>query len=133
MLKRHKTLRRGELTRAEKEAVRRLVFERAGGMCELRLDDSCQIGPLPWSGPLRVRGHLVHLRNKRMWGWGLENVCLGCARCHLDLHHVKGVRLPGTYSELLELSDRVIFRKDKSIYFASGKGDGNFKGNGLLS
>lgn len=93
-------VRRGELTAAEKEAVRRMVFERATGMCELRMDATCQRGPLPWAGPLRVRGHLVHLRNKRMWGWGDQNVCLGCARCHLDLAHTKGMALPKTYAEL---------------------------------
>ena len=95
-------IRRGELTPAEKEAVRLMACERARGLCELRIDSICQRGPLPWDGPLRVRGHLVHLRNKRMWGWGEQNVCWGCARCHLDLMHVKGVQIPKTYNDLIE-------------------------------
>jgi hypothetical protein len=99
--KRRPGTRRGQPTAAEKEAVRRMAFERARGMCELRIDTTCQRGPLPWDGPLRVRGHLVHLRNRRMWGWGEQNVCWGCARCHVDLHHVKGVAIPKTYDELI--------------------------------
>ena len=100
--KRRPGTRRGELTAAEKEAVRRMAFDRARGRCELRIDSTCQCGPLPWDGPLRVRGHLVHLQNKRMWGWNSDNVCLGCARCHLDLMHVRGIQMPKTYSELME-------------------------------
>lgn len=79
-----------------------MAYTRAHGKCELRIDDTCQRGTLPWDGPLRVRGHLVHLRNKRMWGNGADNVCWGCARCHLDLLHTKGVQVPKTYAELME-------------------------------
>ena len=93
--------RRGQLTAAEKEAVRRMAFNRAWGCCELHIDGTCPKGPLPYDGPLRARGHLVHLRNKRMWGWGEQNVCWGCARCHLDLMHTKGVQVPKTYAELI--------------------------------
>ena len=99
--KRRPGTRRGELTAAEKEAVRRMAYNRAWGCCELHIDGTCAKGPLPWDGPLRVRGHLVHLRNRRMWGWGEQNVCWGCARCHLDLIHVKGVAMPKTYDELI--------------------------------
>ena len=95
-------IRRGELTAAEKEAVRRMAFRRANNMCELRIDSTCMRGPFPLIGGLRERGHLVHLRNKRMWGWGYENVCIGCSRCHLDLMHTKGAQVPKTYTELIE-------------------------------
>lgn len=94
-------IRRGELTPAQKEDVRRMAFNRAWGCCELHIDGTCQKGPLPWDGPLYSRGHLVHLRNRTMYGWGEQNVCWGCARCHLDLMHVKGVHVPKTYDELI--------------------------------
>ena len=100
--KRRPGARRGELTAAEKEAVRRMAFERARGRCELDWHLHCCGGkPWPWAGGLRERGHLVHLRNKRMWGWGENNVCWGCARGHLDLVHTKGVQVPKTYDELI--------------------------------
>jgi hypothetical protein len=92
--------RRGEPTPAEKEAIRRIVFKRAHEMCELHIDSTCQRGPLPWDGGLRERGHLVHLRSRKMAGWGEQNVCLGCARCHSDLMHTKGIQMPTTYDEL---------------------------------
>ena len=47
------------------------------------------------------RGHLVHLRNKRMWGWGEQNVCWGCPYGHLGLMHTKGMQVPRTYDELV--------------------------------
>jgi hypothetical protein len=92
--------RRGQPTPAEKEAVRRMAYERARGMCELRLE-GCMRGPLPWAGPVWVRGHLVHLRSKRVHGWGAENVCWGCPKCHLDGMHVKGLFVGKTYAELI--------------------------------
>ena len=93
--------RRGELTPAEKEAVRRMAYYRARGRCELDAHLHCCGGiSLPWGGALRERGHLVHLRNKRMFGWGEQNVALGCAHGHLDLYHTKGMPLPKTYDEL---------------------------------
>jgi hypothetical protein len=99
-IRKRRTPRRGQLTTAEKEAVRRMAFERARGRCELWIDGTC-MGSVPWDGPLRARGHLVHLRNKRMYGWGEQNVCWGCARCHLDLLHTKGAQVPKTYDELI--------------------------------
>ena len=100
--KRRPTLRRGELTPAEKEAVRQMAYNRARGRCELDRHLHCCGGKvLPWDGLLRERGHLVHLRNKRMFGWGPENVAWGCARGHLDLMHTKGMQLPKTYCELV--------------------------------
>ena len=45
--RKRRTLRRGELTPAEKQAVRREVYERAGGCCELGFE-GCIKGVLPW-------------------------------------------------------------------------------------
>ena len=100
--KRRPGLRRGELTTAEKEAVRRMAYERARGRCELdRYLHCCGGIGLPWEGGIRERGHLVHLRNKRMYGWGEQNVCWGCAHAHSDLMHTKGLQVPRTYDELV--------------------------------
>ena len=102
MIGRRKTLRRGELTPAEKELVRNGAYLRADGRCELDpILHCCGGGIWPLVGGLYERGHLVHLRNKRMWGWGEQNVCWGCAHGHLDLHHTKGLPLPRTYDELV--------------------------------
>jgi hypothetical protein len=91
------TLRRGELSKAEKTAIRRQVFDRAKGLCEIRLD-GCLGGPLAWDGPDPwSHGHLVHLRAKRRFGWGLDNLVWGCWRCHLEGLHQKG-RKPGVRS-----------------------------------
>jgi hypothetical protein len=88
--------RRGELTPAEKEAVRRMAYDRARGRCELDAHLHCCGGVvLPWGG-----GHLVHLRSKRRFGWGENNVAWGCPHGHLDLNHTKGIPLPKTYDEL---------------------------------
>jgi hypothetical protein len=97
--KRRPKPRRGEPTPAEKAEVRRQAYERAQGRCELRLDDRCQ-GAVPWDGEVFVRAHLVHLRARRIHGWSLSNVCIGCYHCHIELAHTKGVRLPKTYEEL---------------------------------
>lgn len=100
--------RRGEPTAAEKEAVRRMACDRSAGHCELDHHLNCCGGIFwPWAGGLRERGHLVHLRNRRMWGWGAENVAWGCPHGHLDLSHFKGLPLPKTYSELTEWRRRV--------------------------
>ena len=100
--KRRPGTRRGELTAAEKEAVRRMAFDRARGRCEFDRHLHCCGGQAwPWDGGLRERGHLVHLGNKRMYGWGGENVAWGCPHGHLDLHHTKGLPLPRTYDELV--------------------------------
>ena len=75
-----RTLRRGEPTPAEKNLARNGAYLRAQGHCELDPWLSCCGGrQWPLVGGLRERGHLVHLRNKRMWGWGGQNVCWGCA------------------------------------------------------
>lgn len=100
--KARKAPRRGEPTKFEKERVRIMARKRAQGRCELDWHLHCCGGKvLPLEGGLRERGHLVHLRNKRMWGWGAENVCWGCAHGHADLMHTKGAQVPKTYSELV--------------------------------
>jgi hypothetical protein len=79
-----------------------MAYERARGRCQLDAHLHCCGGmALPWEGGIRERGHLVHLRNKRMYGWGPENVAWGCPHGHLDLCHTKGLLLPRTYSELV--------------------------------
>lgn len=94
------TARRGEPTKDEKAALRRFVYDRAGGKCELRLK-GCKRTVLPFEGDVFTRAHLVHLRARRRFGWHPETSCLGCYSCHIEQSHVKGVKLPATYAELL--------------------------------
>ena len=82
------------ITKAEKEAERDRVYERAGGRCELRGEDGNPLvkehwwgiipkeGDTPWN-----HGHLVHLHSKRptFWSETQGNTLLwGCPPCHLD-------------------------------------------------
>ena len=100
------TPRRGEPSREEKAQVRRMAFYRAMGLCELDRHLGCCGGKRwPLEGDLRERGHLVHLRNRRMWGWGAQNVCWGCPHGHLDLMHTKGLQVPKTYDELVGVNE----------------------------
>lgn len=79
-----------------------MAYIRSGGRCELDRHLGCCGGKrLPWEGSVRERGHLVHLRNRRMWGWGPQNVAWGCAMGHLDLMHQKGLQVPKTYDQLV--------------------------------
>jgi hypothetical protein len=87
--------RRGQPTKAEKEAIRIAARARADARCELKLHKECS-GPreLPLDGGLYERGHLVHLRGKRRFGWreGNGQVLLwGCGFCHLISMHRQGV------------------------------------------
>lgn len=85
------TLRRGELTSREKEAIRRQVYADCAGHCELNLSPECKRGFLPYEGDTPWdHWHLVHRRNKRMWGWGRDNLCGGCHVCHLVVLHSYG-------------------------------------------
>lgn len=93
--------RRGEPTKDEKAALRRFVYERAGGKCELRLK-GCKGGVLPWDGDVFERCHLVHLRARRRFGTKTDGCCLGCFSCHIERSHTEGVKLPATYAELPE-------------------------------
>jgi hypothetical protein len=89
--KRRPTLRRGELTKLEKEAIRRQVYADCGGQCELNLAPECIKGMLPYEGETPWdHWHLVHRRNKRMHGWKRENLCGGCPFCHLVVLHSYG-------------------------------------------
>jgi hypothetical protein len=90
MLGRRKTLRRGELTPREKEAIRRQVYADCGGRCEFGFE-GCIRGMLPYEGLTPWdHWHLVHLRNKRMHGWKRENLKGGCHHCHLVVLHIYG-------------------------------------------
>ena len=95
--KRRPGLRRGQPTPAEKAAIREMAYERAGGLCELV--QGCGRGILPPEGDLFFKAHLVHLRGKRVHGWGSENVAIGCFEHHMASHNGK-LTLPATYSEL---------------------------------
>jgi len=92
--------RRGQPTKAEKEAERDRVYARCGGQCELR-DESGQPlhrdhtrGILPPSGDdPRYHWHLVHLHSKRRFGWteAAGNTLLGgCYACHILAMHTQG-------------------------------------------
>lgn len=85
--------RRGELTQAEKDAIRLRVYEETGGRCQLNIMPNCMRGVLPFDGGVRERWHLVHIRAKRRFGWGRENLTGGCPVCHLDGLHTKGLKL----------------------------------------
>jgi hypothetical protein len=98
--KRRAKPRRGQPTKAEKEAERNRVYARCGGQCELR-DESGQPlhrdhtrGILPPSGDdPRYHWHLVHLHSKRRFGWteAAGNTLLGgCYACHILAMHTQG-------------------------------------------
>lgn len=38
------------------------------------------------------RAHLVHLQAKRVHGWGIENLHIGCYECHIIYMHNNGGR-----------------------------------------
>ena len=84
---RRKTLRRGQLTPAEKEDERIRVYNRCHGDCELQLLNTCQGRHLPINGCSPWdHWHLVHLHSKRpaFWSEAQGNVLLGgCPACHL--------------------------------------------------
>lgn len=90
--KKRKTLRRGELTRAEKDFMRLMVYERAGGKCELSILPNCIKGVLPYSGDTPWdHAHLVHLKSLGSGGkWSMDNCRIGCHVCHLVGLHSQG-------------------------------------------
>ena len=102
MIRPRPTLRRGELTSAEKEAERDRVYARAGGMCELRGKDGQPLDKGHWPGVIPKdgdtpwnHGHLVHLHSKRpaFWSEAQGNVLLwGCPACHLIGIHQRGLK-----------------------------------------
>ncbi len=82
--------RRGQPTPAEKKRIRLDTYQLTGGRCMLRYE-GCKGGILPLEGSVFNRWHLVHLRAKRRFGWGPENVSGGCYHCHIEVRHQKGV------------------------------------------
>lgn len=86
--------RRGEPTREEKDALRREVYERSGGKCELNLLPNCINGILAWEGDSPWNhGHLVHIKSRRVHGWALSNLKWGCHVCHLEGMHRLGLKI----------------------------------------
>ena len=86
--------RRGQPTRNEKACIRLAAYERAGGLCELRISHLCILGVLPFIGSAMERWHLVHLHAKRRFGWGEDNLCGGCYWCHAASHNAGGKPCP---------------------------------------
>lgn len=83
--------RRGQPTKEEKTAIRNQVYEESGGKCEIRKHPLCSGDRiLPSVGDVFERWHLVHLKGKRVYGWGRDNLCGGCAYCHLISLHLEG-------------------------------------------
>jgi hypothetical protein len=85
--------RRGQPTTEEKGVLRLAVYERAQGICELRLGPKCIKGVLRFTGvsPL-FYGHLVHIKSRGAGGkWTMENCRWGCVECHIGYQHTKGV------------------------------------------
>lgn len=84
------TLRRGEPNAQEKLVIRKAVYARAGGLCELRLAPNCaRDAVLPFEGEVFQRAHLCHMKAKRRFGWReseYQVLKLGCPACHLFQH-----------------------------------------------
>ena len=87
MIRPRKKLRRGELTPMEKAALRLTVYEESEGKCQLKVAPNHvgHILPLDADDP-RWGWHLVHIKAKRRFGWGRENLVGGCFACHSWLH-----------------------------------------------
>lgn len=86
--------RRGQLTPREKTEVRRRVYHRARGRCELKFEGIC-LGDidLPFDGGLYERGHLAHIKSRGASGAFTEaNTRWACWRCHLIGMHQKGLK-----------------------------------------
>ncbi len=97
------TLRRSELTKAEKEAERERVYVRCGGRCELRDEKGRPLMQgrghderiMPRTGDVFSRWHLVHLHSKRpaFWSEAQGNTLLGgCHACHMIGMHQYGMK-----------------------------------------
>lgn len=79
-----------------RKKVRLAVYERAGGLCELKLRNDCVRGVLAFKGETPWdHGHLVHKKSEGSGGkTDMENCCWGCWKCHLlGLHR-------GEYDEM---------------------------------
>lgn len=86
--------RRGQPTKEEKGVIREREYVRSEGKCELHLSPKCMAWPLPSTGDVIERWHLVHLKGKRVHGWGPENLCGGCYYCHIEYLHNGGKPVP---------------------------------------
>ena len=93
-----KTLRRGEPSKAEKEATRRAVRDRARGICEAQAHPQCSGQDiLPMDGDLWHRGHLAHGRSKGRFGWRESSeqwLTWQCYWCHIVSEHQQGIKMP---------------------------------------
>ena len=90
MIRRRTKPRRGQPTPAEKKAIRDQVYADTGGCCELNLSHPPSNRVYPKEGDVLQRWHLVHLKAKRVHGWGRENLAGGCYQCHIVEMHQKG-------------------------------------------
>jgi len=85
-------IRRRSKSRAERkhiEQVRQAVYQRSGGLCELRLSPK-RWGNAPWES-----GHLAHeLHRSRGGEWSEENCMWGCPECHIGWQHNGGKPCP---------------------------------------
>lgn len=89
--KRRSKPRCGQPTKQEKAAIRHQVYVETGGRCHLNKHPQCIRGVLPEDGVTPWdHWHLVHLRNKRMYGWERSNLTGGCHLCHLVVLHSYG-------------------------------------------
>jgi hypothetical protein len=86
--------RRGQPTKEEKGDIRADEYARSGGLCELNLSPKHISSVLPPTGDIYERWHLVHLKGKRVHGWGPNNLCGGCYWCHIDWLHQGGKPCP---------------------------------------
>jgi hypothetical protein len=91
MIRPRTKLRRGEPSKAEKQAARVFARDRASGMCQLRVSPQCTgRRVLPLDGDLLERGHLHHERSKRRFGWmegPNQRHLFVCAWCHSWEHN----------------------------------------------
>lgn len=84
MLKPRRKPRPGRVKGADMTALREAVWTRDNGLCcfcGMPVDFTC--------------GEMAHLRNKRMWGGGIDNI-RGPAhkKCHQDSHNAGGKPVP---------------------------------------
>lgn len=95
MIQRYARIRKSSPRSARKTKlrakIRLAVFERSGGMCELKKRADCLGGPLPFESKNKTpydHGHLVHKKSEGAGGkTDMENCCWGCWKCHLLALH----------------------------------------------
>lgn len=63
----------------------------ASGHCEIQKHSKCSGRfALPLDGDIFQRAHLVHLHARRVHGWDIENLRIGCYWCHAVYMHNNG-------------------------------------------